>query len=218
SSANSSQNPPHIDKCCCECGEALDGIFCQQCTYEQAAKARYWKIPACCDDDDDYNYAITPVLSTEETENSLSMGDKHLDTIPATKSDEVIKSSIEDLIPIPSESEGIPEHMCDLPFHDNSPPLDVSKDQIEDLSDSNEEFSSIDNDSFSIDNIDYVMEIVIPEVGGIDDDIILTIKDDNLSEKLLNVHLLIANIEALKDNPTTSSKFLTKSSSTSPKS
>nr|GEV78945.1 hypothetical protein [Tanacetum cinerariifolium] len=28
--ANSSQNPPHIDKCCCECGEALDGIFCQQ--------------------------------------------------------------------------------------------------------------------------------------------------------------------------------------------
>nr|GEY84548.1 hypothetical protein [Tanacetum cinerariifolium] len=28
-SANSSQNPPHIDKCCCECGEALDGIFCQ---------------------------------------------------------------------------------------------------------------------------------------------------------------------------------------------
>nr|GEW14564.1 hypothetical protein [Tanacetum cinerariifolium]GEW15205.1 hypothetical protein [Tanacetum cinerariifolium] len=22
-------NPPHIDKCCCECGDALDGIFCQ---------------------------------------------------------------------------------------------------------------------------------------------------------------------------------------------
>nr|GEY72884.1 hypothetical protein [Tanacetum cinerariifolium] len=36
--------------------------------------------------------------------------------------------------------------------------------------------------------------------------------------KLLNVHLLIANIEALKDDPTPSSKFLTKSSSTSPKS
>nr|GFA02613.1 hypothetical protein [Tanacetum cinerariifolium] len=25
-------NPPHIDECCCECGDALDGIFCQQCT------------------------------------------------------------------------------------------------------------------------------------------------------------------------------------------
>nr|GEZ55508.1 hypothetical protein [Tanacetum cinerariifolium] len=27
----SSQNPPPIDECCCECGNALDGIFCQQC-------------------------------------------------------------------------------------------------------------------------------------------------------------------------------------------
>nr|GFB97949.1 hypothetical protein [Tanacetum cinerariifolium] len=40
---------------------------------EQAANARYWKIPACCDDDDDYDSAITPVLSTEETENSLKI-------------------------------------------------------------------------------------------------------------------------------------------------
>nr|GFA36896.1 hypothetical protein [Tanacetum cinerariifolium] len=67
-------------------------------------------------------------------------------------------------------------------------------------------FSSIDDDSFSIDNIDdveasppdselvssEVMEIVIPEVGGIDDDILLTIKDDILRENLLNVNLLIA--------------------------
>nr|GFC70111.1 hypothetical protein [Tanacetum cinerariifolium] len=40
---------------------------------------------------------------------------------------------------------------------------------------------------------------------------------DNLREKLLKVNLLIAEIEALKDNPTLSSEFLTKSSSTSPK-
>ncbi|GKE37103.1 hypothetical protein Tco_1460508 [Tanacetum coccineum] len=60
-----------------------------------------------------------------------------------------------------------------------------------------------------------VVEIVIPEVGGIDTDILLTIKDDILREKLLNVNLLIANLEALKDNPTPSSDFVTKSSSTS---
>nr|GEV60165.1 hypothetical protein [Tanacetum cinerariifolium] len=36
------------------------------------------------DDDEDYTIAITP----EEPDNSLSMGDKHLDTIPATKLDE----------------------------------------------------------------------------------------------------------------------------------
>nr|GFA25191.1 hypothetical protein [Tanacetum cinerariifolium] len=35
-----------------------------------------------------------PVLSTEEPDNSLSMGDEHLDTILATKSDEFIKSSV----------------------------------------------------------------------------------------------------------------------------
>nr|GFB19000.1 hypothetical protein [Tanacetum cinerariifolium] len=46
--------------------------------------------------------------------------------------------------------------MCDVPSHDNSPPLDVSKDQLEDLSESNEEFSSTDGDSFSIDDNDYV--------------------------------------------------------------
>nr|GFA58660.1 hypothetical protein [Tanacetum cinerariifolium] len=144
-------------------------------------------------------------------------------------SNEVIKSSVENLVPIPSESEGIPEHMCGVPFHDNSSPLNVSKDQFEDFFESNNEVSSIDDDSFSIDNINYVeasppdfelvssevMEIVIPEVGGIDDDIPLTIKDDNLREKLLNVNLLIATIEALNDNPTPSSDYKTKSSSTS---
>nr|GFA36944.1 hypothetical protein [Tanacetum cinerariifolium] len=63
-----------------------------------------------------------------------------------------------------------------------------------------------------------VMKIVIPEVGGIDDDILLTIKDDILREKLLNVNLLISKIEALNANPTLSSDYKTKSSSTSPNS
>nr|GFC99033.1 hypothetical protein [Tanacetum cinerariifolium] len=40
------------------------------------------------------------------------------------------------------------------------------------------------------------------------------IEDDNLREKLSNVYHLIANIEALKDNPTSSSESLTKSPST----
>nr|GFC83143.1 hypothetical protein [Tanacetum cinerariifolium] len=105
------------------------------------------------------------------------MRDEHLDIILATGSDEAIKSSVEDLVPILSESEGILEHMCDVPFHDNCPPLDVSNDQIEDFYESNNEVSSIDDDSFSIYKIDYVeasppdselvssevMEIVIPE-------------------------------------------------------
>nr|GFB41577.1 hypothetical protein [Tanacetum cinerariifolium] len=31
-------NPPHIDECCCKCGDALDGIFCQQCTCKSCGK------------------------------------------------------------------------------------------------------------------------------------------------------------------------------------
>nr|GEZ73351.1 hypothetical protein [Tanacetum cinerariifolium] len=50
---------------------------------------------------------------------------------------------------------------------------------------------------------------------SIDDDILLTIKDDILREKLLNVNLLITKIEAFNDNPTPSSDCKTKSSSTS---
>ncbi|GJV79477.1 hypothetical protein Tco_1515347 [Tanacetum coccineum] len=60
-----------------------------------------------------------------------------------------------------------------------------------------------------------VVESVILKVGGIGTDILLTIKDDILREKLLNVNLLISNIEALKDNPVPFSDIMTKSSSTS---
>nr|GEZ27180.1 hypothetical protein [Tanacetum cinerariifolium] len=190
---------------------------------EQAANAQYWKIPTCCDDDNDYNSEITPVLSTEETDNSLSMGDEHLDTIPAMESDKVIKSSVEDLVPIPSESEGIPGTMCDVHFVNNPTPL-KAKDHFKIVINSKDDVSSSDDDSLYNENIEYVeasphdselvsleaAEIVIPEVEEIE--------DDNLCKKILNAHLLIANIEALKDNPTPSSKLLTKSSSTSPKS
>nr|GFA31410.1 hypothetical protein [Tanacetum cinerariifolium] len=43
----------------------------------QAANARYWKIPACCDDDDDYDSAIAPILSTEEPIDSLKFNSEN---------------------------------------------------------------------------------------------------------------------------------------------
>nr|GFB97272.1 hypothetical protein [Tanacetum cinerariifolium] len=98
--------------------------------------------------------AITPVLSTEETENSLSMGDEHLDTIPVTESDEVIKSSIEDLVPIPSEFKGIPDTMCDVHFVNNPTPLEA-KDHVEIVINSNDDISSSDDDSLHEENIEY---------------------------------------------------------------
>ncbi|GKB02131.1 hypothetical protein Tco_0830220, partial [Tanacetum coccineum] len=251
--------------------------------------------------------AITPVLLTEEPVDSLIIEDKHLETIPATESDDVIKSSVVDLVNTLSESNGISESECDLPVCDDSSskkdevlddiisiplgngndhfnakssliesvlnrdnmiyspkidflleefadelaliapippgiveanfdpkgdirfienlmydnsfpcPLETLKDDYETII--NNDYSSSDNDSLYSDNIDYVeaspsdyelvsievVEIVIQKVGGIDIDILLKIKDDILREKLLNVNLLIAKIEALKDNPTPSS-------------
>ncbi|GJZ76209.1 hypothetical protein Tco_0640674 [Tanacetum coccineum] len=54
---------------------------------------------------------------------------------------------------------------------------------------------------------DYVLMLWRPRI---DDDILLTIKDDTLREKLLNVNLLITKIDALRDNPTPSSDVVTK--------
>nr|GEY46846.1 hypothetical protein [Tanacetum cinerariifolium] len=53
--------------------------------------------------------AVTPSKPID----SLRMGDEHLDTISATKSDKFIKSYVENLVTNPSESEG--ENGCDVP-------------------------------------------------------------------------------------------------------
>ncbi|GKA01843.1 hypothetical protein Tco_0674508, partial [Tanacetum coccineum] len=87
--------------------------------------------------------AITPVLPTMEPEDSLIMGDENLSTIPEKESDEFIKSSIEDLVPIPSESEDTSDSdkECDLPFCDNSVTFSNP------LFDANDDFTSSDDES-----------------------------------------------------------------------
>ncbi|GJX28698.1 hypothetical protein Tco_0236777 [Tanacetum coccineum] len=175
---------------------------------EQAAKDRSWKIPICYDDDEDNTIAITPVLPIEEPVNSLSMGDEHLDTIPETESDEFIKSSVEDLVPIPSESEGIPDNVCDVPLCNNPTSLEAFKEHSETIIDYNDDSTSSDDDSYE--NIDYV-DASPPDVE------IVCLRYDILREKLLNVNLLIAKIDfILRDNPTPSSRIVIKSTSTFP--
>ncbi|GKG36814.1 hypothetical protein Tco_0446987, partial [Tanacetum coccineum] len=84
---------------------------------EQAAKDRYWKILVCYDDDNDEESSIplkdiiseipscVAITPDSPKMNSLIMEDEHLDTIPETESDELIKSSVENLFPTPSEPE-----------------------------------------------------------------------------------------------------------------
>ncbi|GJW13441.1 putative reverse transcriptase domain-containing protein [Tanacetum coccineum] len=57
----------------------------------------------CYDDDDDEEYTIA--ITPEEPVDSLIMEDEHLDTILEMESDKFIKSSVENLVPTPSESE-----------------------------------------------------------------------------------------------------------------
>ncbi|GJR77266.1 hypothetical protein Tco_0089631 [Tanacetum coccineum] len=132
------------------------------------------------------------------------MEDEHLNTIPATELDEVIKSSVENLVQIPCESEGISNNMCDVPLCNNPTPLEAFKEHSETIINSNNDYSSSNDDYPYGEDIGYV-DASPPdaEINAI------------LREKLLNVNLLIANIEALKDNPTPSSDIVTKSSSTS---
>ncbi|GJR07681.1 hypothetical protein Tco_0790333 [Tanacetum coccineum] len=89
---------------------------------------------------------ITPDLSITV---SLIMEDEHLNTIPKTESDEFIKSSVENLVPTPSESADLSDgkNKCDVPINDDSP---ESHFLIFDnpLFDSNDDFSS-DDESLS---------------------------------------------------------------------
>ncbi|GKE24316.1 hypothetical protein Tco_1435828 [Tanacetum coccineum] len=168
-----------------------------------------WNRPTFYNDDDEYTViyrkpkAITPDLPIEEPDNSLSMGDEHLNTIPETE-----KSSVENLVPIPSEFKGISEDICDVPSCDNfdaecglinsllSRDISITSPKIDFLP---EEF---------VGELDFI-DPILPgtdeddsdeEEGEIDNDI-LQIEDEILREKLLNVNLLVDKIEALKLTP-----------------
>ncbi|GJT54175.1 hypothetical protein Tco_0989229, partial [Tanacetum coccineum] len=78
-----------------------------------------------------------------EPEDSLIMGDENLSTIPEKESDEFIKSSVEDLVPILSESEDTSDsdNECNFPFCDNSVTFSNP------LFDANDDFTSSDDES-----------------------------------------------------------------------
>ncbi|GJX20237.1 hypothetical protein Tco_0222914 [Tanacetum coccineum] len=192
---------------------------------ERAAFTPYWKFPIFDDDDDEYTIqykeylknlsnAITPDLSTEEPDNSLSMEDEHLDTIPETESDEVVKSSVEDLVPIPSESEGIFDNMCDVPFCDKNH-FYAEYHLLESLLNRDTSIVYSPKIDSLLEEFAGELALINPIPSGIHEadfdpkeDIRLIeqfleeVKDDILREKLLNIYLLIAKIESLTNNPT----------------
>nr|GEZ55418.1 hypothetical protein [Tanacetum cinerariifolium] len=132
--------------------------------------------PICYDDDDDYDYkestihlneinskippsiVITtspPVLPTEDPKDSFIMGNEDLNTILEKELDEFIKSNVEDLVPILSESEDTfgTESVCILPWCDDFSPINVPKEKTVTFSNplfnSNDDFISSDDESLS---------------------------------------------------------------------
>ncbi|GKB48022.1 hypothetical protein Tco_0898775 [Tanacetum coccineum] len=99
--------------------------------------------------------SIIPVLPTMEPKDSLIMGDENLSNIPEKESDEFIKSSVEDLVPIPSESGDTSDNdsECDLPLYDDFSPINVPEGKSMTFSnplfDSNDNFTSSDDESLS---------------------------------------------------------------------
>ncbi|GKE42806.1 hypothetical protein Tco_1470090, partial [Tanacetum coccineum] len=94
--------------------------------------------------------AITPDFPITD---SLSMGDEHLSTIPETESDELIKSSVENLVPTPSESEDLSKDLSDIESECNVPVCDDFTTVSNPLFDADNDFSSSDDKSFSDEDV-----------------------------------------------------------------
>ncbi|GJS08820.1 hypothetical protein Tco_0365616 [Tanacetum coccineum] len=259
---NSSQSLPQINhNCCYECGDSLDGIFCQQCTckscgngahigYNCPPKAPIISNPEQCNQTINELPQILPSVHptcNSGDENSFTHGSKpnsvddspnvfnpppqpsmnscefyrndaryghycnrdketaakvilHIgifSMINEAKLETLLKDAyalleedyIENLVPIPSEFEGISDDTCNMPVGKDSSTFDALSDHSEILSDSN------NDDTLRGDRVDQEKE-------EFDLEDILQIQDVILREKLVKISRLITNIESLKDNPT----------------
>ena len=94
-----------------------------------------------------------------------------------------------------SESQGILDHLCDIP-----PPLLFPTDHVEMFSDSN------DDDSLSCGDIVFMEELPskLVSLEEENDEIDTEIQDEALRATLLNVDLLISKIEAFNMKPISS--------------
>nr|GEY99328.1 hypothetical protein [Tanacetum cinerariifolium] len=160
------------------------------------------------DDDEDYTVVITPNFSITD---SLIMENEHLDTILEMESDEFIKSSVENLVPIPSESEDFFDikSECDMSdcddsqttkFSMSSNPLFNDSTASDDESNHEEVIHEISFKTYSNPLFDLDEEIISSEFNAShNEDLDFTLKNDRfdtkyyLLESLLNRDTLMAS-------------------------
>nr|GEX30929.1 hypothetical protein [Tanacetum cinerariifolium] len=159
-------------------------------------------------------HAVAPILSTKEPEHSPSMGYENPNTTSETKSDEIIKSGVEELVPILSENEVTSEDKwkCDMPVCENYPICDDHSDIFsdskndDDISSDDDDFEDIEYVEASLPDLEIVSieedNVVHQEEEEVDIEDVFQIQDIVLREKLLSINRLIANIQSLNDNPT----------------
>nr|GFB03047.1 hypothetical protein [Tanacetum cinerariifolium] len=117
-------------------------------------------------------HAGTPILSTKEPKNSLSMGYEHLSITPEMESNEVTESNAKNLLPIPSECEVTLEDKreCDELVCKNPSTIDVCDNHSEILFDSNNDDLSSDDESFE--DIEYVDASVLdPAIASVEENV-----------------------------------------------
>nr|GFB02564.1 hypothetical protein [Tanacetum cinerariifolium] len=161
-------------------------------------------------------HAVAPILSTEEPEYSLSIGYENPNTTPETKSDEIIKSGVDELVPILSENEvtSKDKRECDVRICKDSSTSGVydhseiffDSNNDDDISTDNDDFKDIEYIKASLSDPEIVSieeeNVVYQEEEEVDLEDISQIQDVDLRKKLLSINRLIANIESLNDNPT----------------
>nr|GEY21514.1 hypothetical protein [Tanacetum cinerariifolium] len=130
-------------------------------------------------------HAVAPILLTKETEHPLSMGYENLNTTPKTESDEIIKSGVEELVPIPNECEVTlkDKRECNVLSFEDSSTCDVCDNHSDILSDSNDDDISSDDDDFE--DIDITRLIVN----------IKSLNDNPTPDRVLNSSVLIPIFE-----------------------
>nr|GEZ92033.1 hypothetical protein [Tanacetum cinerariifolium] len=166
-----------------------------------------------------------PVLPIEDPEVSLIMGNVELNNIPEKESDEFIKSSVKDFVPIPSESEDTSgsESVCILPLCDDLSPINNPEEKFMTFSNplfnSNDDFISSDDESLSDEDIsennvkiysnplfEFDEEYISSDVNPLFDEVLENIKskdsyDSNLDEPdLLVTPLFDANEDECFDS------------------
>nr|GFB58389.1 hypothetical protein [Tanacetum cinerariifolium] len=183
-----------------KCGHPVNGSYCQGCDLlreklEEDLVTYFQNFQNTYESSDDCTNVVNAPREPVVVKQDHSVNPPHIDEC-CCECDKVIKSSVEDLVPIPSESEGIPDTMCDVHLVNNPTPLEA-KDHFKIALNSNNDISSSDDDSLYKENIEYVeasphySELVSLEAAEIVTPKVEEIEDDNLREKLSFLHHLL---------------------------